>query len=146
LAWEGSVRRLGHQTRAGIVLIATVIAFLVVWALVGAARAHFGGIAGLLVALLAVVPFFAIWLGLSRWLPHADAPWRALIPGAVLVAVGMQGIHLGTVLFVGGRLERASATYGSFGAAFTVLVWLYLASRVIVGAAMLNAAIWRRDQ
>ena len=90
------------------------------------------------------MPFFAIWLGVAALLPHADAPWTALIPGAALVAIGMQIIHLGTVLFVAGKVERASATYGAFGAAFTVLVWLYVASRVIVASAMLNAALWRR--
>jgi len=34
------------------------------------------------------------------------------------------------VLFVAGKVERASATYGSFGAALTILVWLYVVSRV----------------
>src|SRR3954452_8931058 len=142
LAWEGSVRRLGRSLLAGLVLVVAVLAFVGVWGLVGSARAHLGAL-GILAALAAGIPFFGIWLGVSWLLPHADAPWTALIPGAVLVAVGMQVIHLGTVLFISGRLERASDTYGSFGAAFTVLLWLYLASRVIVGSAMLNAALWR---
>jgi membrane protein len=142
LAWEGGVRRLGRAVPAGLLLVGAVLAFLAVWGLVGSARAHLG-VLGYVAAVAAVVPFFAIWLGLSWLLPHADAPWTALIPGAALVALGMQVIHLGTVLFVSGRLERASATYGSFGAAFTVLVWLYLASRIIVGSAMLNAALYR---
>jgi uncharacterized BrkB/YihY/UPF0761 family membrane protein len=142
LAWEGGVRRLGRSLPAGLVLVGAVVAFLAVWGLAGSARAHLG-VLGYVAAAAVVAPFFAIWLGVSWLLPHADAPWTALIPGAVLVALGMQLIHLGTVLFVSGRLERASATYGSFGAAFTVLLWLYVASRVIVGSAMLNAALWR---
>jgi uncharacterized BrkB/YihY/UPF0761 family membrane protein len=91
-----------------------------------------------------VVPYFAIWLGVSYLLPHADAPLKALIPGALLVGLGMEVIHVGTVLFVAGRIEHASATYGSFGAAFTLLVWLYVVSRVIIASAMLNASLWRR--
>jgi membrane protein len=97
-------------------------------------------------ALVALIPFFLIWLGLEWLLPHGDAPWQALIPGAVLVAVGMEIVHLGTVLFLAGRIEHASATYGSFGAALTLLVWLYIISRVIVGSAMLNASLWHRSQ
>jgi membrane protein len=96
-------------------------------------------------ALVALIPFFAIWLALELLLPHGDAPWQALVPGALLVAVGMQVVHLGTVLFLGNRIEHASATYGSFGAALTMLVWLYIVSRVIVGSAMLNAALWHRS-
>ena len=109
----------------------------------GWARANLG-VAGIVVAVAALVPFFAIWLGVSILLPHGEAPWQALAPGALLVAVGMQVVHLGTVLFVADRVERASATYGSFGAALTVLVWLYVVSRVIVASAMLDAALWER--
>ena len=50
-------------------------------------------------------------------------------------------IHLGTVLFIAGRIERASETYGSLGVAFTLLFWLFVVSRVIVASAMLNAAL-----
>lgn len=142
LAWEGGVHRLGRPAHAAGVLVATMVGLCGVWALVGAARAHLG-VGGLFVTLAAVVPFFAVWLGVSMLLPHGAAPWTALIPGAVLVAVGVQVLHLGTTLFVAGRLERASATYGAFGTAFTILLWLYLLSRIIVGSAMLNAALWQ---
>jgi uncharacterized BrkB/YihY/UPF0761 family membrane protein len=142
LAWEGGVHRLGRPAHAAGVLVATVVALGCVWALVGAARAHLG-LVGLAVSLVAIGPFFAVWLGVSMLLPHGAAPWTALIPGAMLVAVGAQVLHLGTTLFVAGRLEHASATYGAFGAAFTILVWLYLLSRILVSSAMLNAALWQ---
>jgi uncharacterized BrkB/YihY/UPF0761 family membrane protein len=90
--------------------------------------------------LLAVVPFFAVWLLASMRLPHGDAPWRALVPGALLVAAGLETIQLGTTLVVAEQVERASATYGSLGVAFAILVWLFVLSRVVVGSAMLNAA------
>jgi uncharacterized BrkB/YihY/UPF0761 family membrane protein len=143
LAWEGGVRRLGRPVQAAAVLVATLIALLGVWALVGTARAHLGFAVGLVVAIAAVVPFFGIWLGAAMLLPHGAAPWTALIPGAVLVAIGFEALHLGTSLFVAGRLERASATYGAFGVAFTILAWLYMLSRIIVSSAMLNAALWQ---
>ena len=66
------------------------------------------------------------------------------IPGAILVAVGIQVVHLATALFIGAKVARASATYGSLGVAFTVLAWLYILSRIIVASAMLNAARWER--
>ena len=45
------------------------------------------------------------------------------------------------MLFIAGRIERASETYGSLGVAFTILFWLFVVSRVIVASAMLNAAL-----
>jgi uncharacterized BrkB/YihY/UPF0761 family membrane protein len=143
LAWEGGVGRFSRPLGAGALLILAVVGFAAVWGAVGWARANLGA-AGLVVAVVAILPFFAIWLGVSFLLPHGDAPWTALAPGALLVAVGMQVVHLGTVLFVADRVERASATYGSFGAALTILVWLYVVSRVIVASAMLDASAWER--
>jgi membrane protein len=145
LAWEGGVGRFSRPLAAGAVLLLALAGFLAVWGVAGWARANLG-VAGLAVAILAIVPFFAIWLGVSILLPHAGAPWTALAPGALLVAVGMQLVHLGTVLFLADRVERASATYGSFGAALTILVWLYVVSRVIVASAMLDASLWERHQ
>jgi uncharacterized BrkB/YihY/UPF0761 family membrane protein len=146
LAWEGRVTPVRRPVHAGVALVLAILAIVVVWAAVGYAREHLSGVLGVFAALVALVPFFGIWLALERLLPHADAPWKALIPGALLVAVGLEIIHLGTVLFLSGRIERASATYGSFGAALTMMVWLYIISRVIVGSAMLNASLWHRSR
>jgi uncharacterized BrkB/YihY/UPF0761 family membrane protein len=144
LAWQGRVEQFTKPIHAALVLIAALLALALVWSAVGWAREHLGLLPGLVVAFAAVVPFFAIWLGIASLLPHDEAPWRALVPGALLVAAGLQIIHLGTVLFLTDRVERASATYGSFGAALTILVWLYVISRLIVGSAMLNATLWQR--
>ena len=143
VAWSGGVTRVARPVPAALVLIAAVISVIAVVAVARWARSEFG-FAGVLIASGAAVPYFLIWLGVSYLLPHADAPLKALIPGALLVGFGMEVIHVGTVLFVAGRVEHASATYGSFGAAFTLLVWLYVVSRVIVASAMLNASLWRR--
>jgi uncharacterized BrkB/YihY/UPF0761 family membrane protein len=140
LAWEGRVGRVRRPLRAALVLLAAIAAFAAVVAGAGKARAELG-FAGLLVSLVAFVAFAAIWLALSWLLPHGDAGWKELIPGALLVAVGVQLIHLGTVLFVAGRIEHSSQTYGSLGVAFTILLWLFIVSRVIVASAMLNAAL-----
>jgi membrane protein len=140
LAWEGRVGRLRRPLPAALALLAAMAAFAAVTAGAGNARAEWG-LAGLLVSIVAVVAFAAIWLALAWLLPHGDADWKALIPGALLVALGVQVIHLGTVLFIAGRIERSSETYGSLGVAFTLLFWLFVVSRVIVASAMLNAAL-----
>jgi uncharacterized BrkB/YihY/UPF0761 family membrane protein len=144
LAWEGRVSRVARPIPAALALLAAIAAFAALIGAAGRARAEVGAVGGILITVVAVAGFFGIWLVAARLLPHADAPWRALVPGAVLVAVGVQLVHLGTVLFVADRVERASETYGSLGVAFTILVWLYVVSRVIVASAMLNASQWER--
>ena len=99
---------------------------------------------GLLLALSAVAAFFGIWLWVSSRLPHADVPLRAHVPGAILVAVGAQIVHLFTVFYVAVKLERSSALYGGLGAAATFLFVLYVVGRLVVASPMLNAELWRR--
>jgi len=140
LAWEGRVGRLKRPLPAALALLAAIFAYAVVIGVAGKARDELG-LGGLLISIAALVAFGAIWLGLAWLLPHGDADWTALVPGALLVALGVQVIHLGTVLFIAGRIERASETYGSLGVAFTLLFWLFVISRVIVASAMLNAAL-----
>jgi membrane protein len=140
LAWEGRVGRFGRALPAAGVLLAAMAAFAAVIAVAGKARAELG-LAGLLVSVAAFAAFFTIWLGVSWLLPHGRSDWTGLVPGALLVALGVQVVHLGTVLFLAGRIQRASDTYGPLGVAFTLLVWLYVVSRVIVASAMLNAAL-----
>jgi len=144
LAWEGGVGRFARPVHAAVMLLLAVVAFGAVVAGASKARADLGGLAGLVITLVAFVGFFGIWLGLSWLLPHRRAPLRALVPGALLVALGVEVIHLGTVLFIGQKLERASQTYGTLGVAFTILFWLFVVSRVIVASAMLNATLDER--
>ena len=79
-------------------------------------------------------------------LPHGDAPTRALLPGAILVAIGTQAIHLLVTLYLAPRLGRSSELYGSLGAATVILLWLYFTARLIVASAFLNATAWRRHE
>jgi uncharacterized BrkB/YihY/UPF0761 family membrane protein len=143
IAWSGSVERMGRPIQGALVLIAAIVAVGLVISGAAAAREQLGT-AGILLMLSATLAFFGIWLGLEWLLPHGDAPLRALIPGAIVVALGIQVVHLGTALFIGAKVARASATYGSLGVAFTVLAWLYILSRIVVASAMLNAARWER--
>ena len=46
--------------------------------------------ADLLVAALTIAPLAAIWLWVSLRLPHGDAGWHALLPGALVVALGFR--------------------------------------------------------
>jgi len=105
------------------------------------------GIAGAVLAVLIVtVLSFALWWWVSWKLPHAPVPARALIPGALLMAVGADVLQLLTTYWIGSLVARKTNTYGAVGIALAVLLWVYILGRIIVGSAGLNAALWYRRE
>ena len=85
------------------------------------------------------VALTAMWL-----LPRRATTARDLLPGALLVAVGSQLIQIAVLFYFAPRLGRSEETYGALGSAATLLVWLYVISRLITGAAFLNSTLWLR--
>jgi uncharacterized BrkB/YihY/UPF0761 family membrane protein len=85
------------------------------------------------------VAAYAMWL-----LPNRATHLRELLPGAALVALGAQLIQVAVVFYFAPRLGRSEETYGAFGAAATILIWLYVISRLVTSAAFLNATLWSR--
>ncbi len=90
---------------------------------------------------IAITPLF-VWIFL--WLPHPDGlRWIAFIPGAALLAIGLQLMRIATSIYFAGRLERVTDLYGAIGLATVFMVWLFLIGRLIVAAMALNAERWR---
>lgn len=83
----------------------------------------------------------AIWLAVSRLLPHRGVTWRGLAPGALLVAVGIQVFTIFTIWFLVPKLASATDRYGLVGVAATLLFWLYLIGRLVIAGATLNASL-----
>jgi membrane protein len=105
------------------------------------------GAAGAFVAILLVTALsFAGWWWVSWKLPHAPCPARALIPGALLMAVGADVLQVLTTYWIGDLVARKTSTYGAVGIALAVLLWVYILGRIMVGSAGLNAALWYRRE
>ena len=102
------------------------------------------GVGTVLTILVVTASAFAIWWWVSTHLPHAGAPAWALIPGALLMAVGVELLHVFTIYYVSHQVAKKSETYGTVGIALTVMLWTYLLGRVIVASAGINATLWRR--
>ena len=88
-----------------------------------------------------VAPLTALWVVVSLRLPHGDADWKALLPGALLMAVGLQVLHAATLWFVVPKLDKSSSLYGPLGGVATLLFWMYMAGRLVVTAPILNASL-----
>jgi uncharacterized BrkB/YihY/UPF0761 family membrane protein len=92
------------------------------------------------------VPSIAFYLviGVLLLSPRWPPDWRSAWPGAVLIAIGMEGLHVVAVLYLPGKLARASQLYGALGVAASVLIWLALIARLIVVAQVLDAVLAER--
>jgi uncharacterized BrkB/YihY/UPF0761 family membrane protein len=146
LAWEEPMRRRSHVLRDGALLSVALLTMLGVETGVAYLRHRVGVGVSLSLALVPIAIGGAVWVAVSMLLPHADAHWTALIPGAALFAVGLAVLHFATIYYFAPRLTRAPALYGSLGTAATLLLWLFLGSRIVVASAFLNATLWNRGQ
>jgi membrane protein len=121
----------------GIFLAVTFASTLLAWLREELGRTAVFSTAGTFALSLALV-LFAMWL-----LPHRATRARELLPGALVVALGSQLLQIVVIFYFAPRLGRSDETYGALGAATTLLVWLYVLSRLFTGAAFLNATLWQ---
>ena len=116
-------------------------ALLAVWAVVGLTWWVRGSWPGFLAPVITVVPLAALWLWVSLQLPHRDAPWKALLPGALLVGIGFNVLHELVLYFMVPKLEKSTSLYGSLGATTTVIFFIYLLATLVVTAPVLNSSL-----
>jgi uncharacterized BrkB/YihY/UPF0761 family membrane protein len=86
----------------------------------------------------------AIWLGMSLRLPHAGAPWTALLPGAILYGVGLLAVRAFDKYLLDLLHEQRRSSYGTLGTASAILLSLFLIGRLVVFSAVINATLAAR--
>ena len=143
LVW-GDLRRTVPKPTVGATLLflAMLVGYFVILELARALGSWTGS-----VVLRLVVTFLALvawWLVLSMRLPHRRVPWSALVPGTILMAVGLELLTSIGTFFIAPRVESSQKAYGALGIAAALLFGLYLISRLIVASAVVNATIWER--
>ncbi len=145
VVWDQLEGRVRVKPRQVGWMFVVIVAVVVVAGFVSLLREQSEGL-GISTALLIMLVYFTFWLVASRLLPHRDAPWTALVPGAILFALGLEAVYLATIFWIAGKIESSSALYGAIGVAAAILLWLYLIGRVVVAAAVLNVTMWDRKQ
>ncbi len=140
IAWHGSGRGVRSSPTGVAILAAALVADVVAAGIVGWIRRgdQFGGVAALLVFL---VLGGGTWLALSTRLAHRDVRWPALVPGALLVGVGLLFINVFNIYVTTRLVQGRADTYGALGIAAALLFSLVLVGRLIVLSAELNASL-----
>jgi membrane protein len=146
LAWQIKPYRARHTAKA----TATFSGIAVVVLVLGAITPSLGDLSLALLAWTYVLGF-AIYTAIMLWvfqiLPRPeDVGWRSLLPGASLVGLGTVLSHVVVTHYLAPKLGRSPNLYGAFGAATVVLVWLFIAARLIVAGMFLNATLWHRQR
>lgn len=83
----------------------------------------------------------AIWLFISLRLPDLRHSWTDLIPGSLVVGVGLSVLHLVSLVYIPRRLHHSSHLYGSLGLAAVILAWMLIIGQVLVSGALINS-VW----
>jgi uncharacterized BrkB/YihY/UPF0761 family membrane protein len=81
-----------------------------------------------------------------RLLPRADVPWTSILPGAVLMGVGIRLLGLAASTYFAYRLDHSNDLYGALGLAVVMMLFLFLVARLFVAAQFLNATLHRRGE
>jgi uncharacterized BrkB/YihY/UPF0761 family membrane protein len=144
LCWTDVRHAAPKATPKGAVrLLGLLLCFLAVSAGANYVRSKLPG-PGLIVTVGLILPYAGLWLLVSMRLPRRDAPWTALLPGALLFAVGLEIVGAVVAFFIVPEAESKQGTYGSLGLAAALLLGLFFLSRVVVGSAVVNATLWER--
>ncbi len=132
-AWGIRPERGANPVLGSLWVFVVVTGLLVVSTFVTWLRESSGPLGTILTVLGMAAVYFLVWWRVSSVLPRREGPLRTLVPGAVLVAVGLQCLSLFTIYYLADRAERATSLYGAIGVALTLLLWLYIISRLLVG-------------
>jgi membrane protein len=86
----------------------------------------------------------ALWMWTSWVLPNRRVPWRALLPAAIVGAVGLELLKVAGGYVVPLLVARSSALYGTIGVVFALLAWLLVLGRLVVFVTVIEVDGWER--
>jgi hypothetical protein len=143
IIWEGTGRGVRLRPRAlGLMAAGLVLNLVAAW-ITGwfRRRNEYAGL-GSVAAYLILVG--GAWLVITRELPHRDARWTALLPGAAVFGVGLLGVNVFNLYVTTRAVEGNANTYGALGIAAAILFSLVLVGRLMVLSAELNELLYTR--
>jgi len=143
LAWHLPVSKLRRPPRAAAVVVTLLLPTLALTLAANWLRTVAYPLG--LVATLLMVLLYALfgWVVLSLLPRPAPASVVDLLPGALLIGLGIEGLQLVSAYYLVSRISSSSQLYGALGAAATLLLWGYLLARILISASTVNHTLFR---
>ena len=94
---------------------------------------------------VALLVNFGLWVWTSKILPNTRIPWRAVLPGALFAAIGLEVLKAVGAFYVPKMVASSSQLYGTLGVVFALLAWLFFFGRLIIYSAVVNVVRWEKD-
>lgn len=143
-AWQTKAEGLKDKLGAILWLIGAALIFLASFAVTTVLNFLPGFLAP-----VSILVGLSVNVGLFLWtftkLGRAPVGWRALLPGALVCAVGFEVLKLVGSLLVPRLVANSSALYGSLGIVIALLAWLAFFGRLIVYGAVVNVIRYEQD-
>ena len=137
------VRQVGALVRLGLLALAGAVGS----SLAGTGIGQLPGVASIVLS-LAITFAFNLLLFIAAYVllsPTSTLTVRQLIPGAVLAAIGWTVLKVAGASYVGNQIEGANALYGALGGVIALMLLFYLAGRLYLYGAELNAVTVERE-
>lgn len=143
-AWRVPIEGKSASWRVVGSVVGLVCCMGLIAALVNKARVELGlGVAG--ISLGAALALYGVaWLVISMLLPRGTDDPGAQLPGAIVVAGVIAGMHAVSQFYLPDRFERAGQLYGAIGVTVVTLGWFFILGRAIVLAMQLNVVLYER--
>lgn len=90
--------------------------------------------------ILIIFMMIVIFAGLYRYTPCKRLSWREVLPGAIVSTFGWVITSIGFSFYVN-NFSNYSQLYGSLGAVFVLMTWLYLSSIIFILGVEINAVL-----
>jgi uncharacterized BrkB/YihY/UPF0761 family membrane protein len=126
-------------------LLGVFVGYFVLAGLAAWARAH-SHAAGLVATIVVIVGFTGLWLWTCTKLPHGDAGWVDLLPGAIAAGIGVGILQVVAAYLLAPYALQKQGTYGALGLAAALLLGLWVLGRLLIGGAEINATLWERKR
>jgi membrane protein len=137
-AWRLDARGLAG-TRAGLIWIVGIVVWSTAFATVRDSLLDVTGPVASLTILLAGDAVLWLW---SPWILLARrVHWRPLVPTALLTAVAMTGISIGSVVYMPEAIGRSATHYGPIGIAIALVSWLVGIGFALTACAAIGAVL-----
>lgn len=90
--------------------------------------------------IIVVLAMTWIFASMYRYAPAKRVPWREVYPGAIVSTLGWIIVSLGFSYYIN-NIANYSRLYGSVGAVFVLMTWLYITSMILILGAEFNSVL-----